>query len=395
MKSEAGKDARRGDSCGRTGKCKLRAKRANLQILHPTSNILHGLSPVIPRVLVPLLLGGVVLLLLAGADPWRGAPAVYRSGVMLVLGGLAGLLSLLGVWKAARHRLLRFGVGLCLLALTVAAVPGLVLFGEKGIEYAHCGGAMWFGAVGMACLALVSLMIAGVLGYLGLRAMRAPGLWGAGMHLAVVIILTGAFTDYFSAREVTADCGVGGAAFPAGEQPFSVRVDDFSVTRYEGGETYTLLRHSGGSWQYVGTPRREGDTLRWGEESWPVAQLLPAPDAAAHTAQRYLLLPGRPPRLLLQHAAPIREYRAHCRLVGRETGKTAKNEKTEQLRVNHPISFCGWQVYLMSADPAGTRVHLLLRRAPGRPFIYAGAIGLVLCSLGWGFAGTRRKEAAA
>ncbi len=48
-----------------------------------------------------MVLGAVLLLLVAGAFPYNGAPQVYRSGMMLVLGGVVGLLCLYAAFRLA------------------------------------------------------------------------------------------------------------------------------------------------------------------------------------------------------------------------------------------------------------------------------------------------------
>ena len=343
------------------------------------------------RFAAPVLMALIALLLV------RDHPETYHSGLMLGLGIASGLVCFIGACALARQHFLRLLAGLLLLGLAALALPGLLFFGEKAVHFARLGGAMWFGMVGMACLAFVSLMIAGVLGYLGFRAMRAPGLWTAAMHLFIVCLLIGVYTDFYRARETPITCSVGGSAYPAGEHPFSVQVESYEVKTYEGEETYSLLRHDKGRWQFVGSPKRDGAFVRLGSESWPLTSLLPAPKEAGSSAQRYLLLPGSPPRLLLQHAAPVREYIAFCRLKPTINSALsfADGERQFLLRVNEPISFNGWLVYLLSADASGKRVQLLLRRSPGRPFIYIGAVGLALCSFVWGFAPKEERIAAA
>lgn len=345
------------------------------------SQFLAGLLALV-RFVAPLLIAVVALLLV------RDHPETYRGGFMLGLGIAGGVVCLIGACLLARRQLPRLLVGLLLLVLAALALPGVLLFGGRAIDFARIGGVVWFGSVGMICLALVSLLIAGVLGYLGFRVMKAPGLWISASHLFVVLLLVGAYVDFYHAQELPVTCVVGGPAFPIGAQPFSVQVEAYEAKPYEGGETYALFRHDKGRWLEIGTPRKEGDAVLLGTESWSLSSFRPVPDEVEGSAEKFLLLPGRPPRLLLQYPAPVREHVASCRFMAENGSRppSADGGRLVRLRVNEPFSFNGWLVYLMSADASGRRVQLLLRRAPGRPFIYIGAIGLVLSSFVWGFA---------
>ncbi len=365
--------------------------RSFYSVLSKTAHFLSGCLLAAARYAAPVLMVAAALFLM------RNHPETYRGGLMRGLGIAGGVVCLIGAFALSRRRLLRLSVGLVFLALAALALPGLFYFGGQTLDFARIGGAMWFGSAGMACLSLVSLLIAGALGFLGFRAMRAPGLWAAAVHLFAALLLVGAYVDFYRAKEIPITCLVGGPAYPIGEQPFSVQVESYEAKPYENAETYSLLRHDGGRWQNIGVPQREGESVRWGSESWPLSLLRPAPAEAGGSAQKYLLLPGNPPRLLLQHPAPVREYSASCKLVappGSSPPPAAGGEAVFRLRVNEPGSFGGWLVYLMSADASGKRVQLLLRRAPGRPFIYIGAIGLTLCSFAWAF-GKKEEEVAA
>ena len=92
-------------------------------------------------------LGAACVLLLAGAFPLMGAPEVYRSGAMMLLGGLVVLLCLWGGWRLATGLRWQLIVGLIFLFFTVAGLNMLVQYGAKAVEYAGIGGPMWAGAV--------------------------------------------------------------------------------------------------------------------------------------------------------------------------------------------------------------------------------------------------------
>ena len=72
-------------------------------------------------------LGAACVLLLAGAFPLMGAPEVYRSGAMLLLGGLTVLLSLWGGWRLAAGARGRLVFGLVCLFFTIAGLNMIFL----------------------------------------------------------------------------------------------------------------------------------------------------------------------------------------------------------------------------------------------------------------------------
>lgn len=343
-----------------------------------------------------IVLGGVCLLLLAGGFPLLGTPEVYRSGIMLLLGVAAGVLALWGGWRLAVGQRAQFIFGL---VSTFFAMVGLVVvwrYGCRAVDYAGQGGPMWFGAVGMACTAVVGGLFTTIFGYFVLRLMKRR-LWLAGAHWSLVLLAIGVYTDYCCEVTAVAQLPSNGRVTvcevmtPEGEKvqlPFTLRVDSFATTYY-GEDTFSLYRREGSGWELIGHPEQEVDCLRYGDELWALEDLR----MSEGMPQPYLLLPGEPERLLMRDARPVKSYSAACHI---ETDYRGRRElRDEVVRVNEPIECKGWLIYLNSYTPMGrsTLVTLQLRRAPGRVAALSGMVGLILCTACWCW--WRREGAAA
>ena len=334
-----------------------------------------------------MVVGAACVLLLAGGFPLMGAPEVYRSGAMLLLGLLAATLCAVAGWRLAAGERLRLVGGLIAVFFACAGVVTVWQFGSSAVEMASLGGAMWFGAVGMACTGLVGLIFTGLFGYLARRAMHAR-LWLAGAHWALVLIATGAYLDYCGELRVPVRLMAGSApaicsvTTPDGVQhplDFTLTVQDFELHRYET-RSYSLHGYEQGRWQKIATlEEADGKLLLPGGTSRPVADLRTAPGMA----QPFLLLPGEPAQIIMQDIPPVREYKATCKVDTLYRGRPETRQVT--LRVNEPLSCKGWVVYLMNYrdTAAGTEVELLMRRAPGRLLALAGMVGLILCTAFW------------
>ena len=337
------------------------------------------------------LLGAYGLLLLAGGFPLAGAPEVYKSGLMLLLAGGIAFVSLWGAWRLSSGMRRRFAVGLGFLFLTCVGVVAAWKFGGMSLVWARQGGPMWFGAVAMACMALVGLLFCAIYGFFTLRLLTRR-LWLAAVHACALLVLGGAWADYVGGEQAQYHCLVGKeAAVPqwngklSQQPPFSIRVTQFDVLYY-GEPSYSLFSFENGQPVLLGTPELRGDTLVLGEESWALASAQHVP------GMPYLVLPGKPARLLLSHDRPVKEYRAEC-LLTLGTGEHAE-ERRETLRVNEPISCEGWMIYLMNYSPQadGAKVVLMLRRAPGRIPALLGMVALILCTAGWCFSPNELKK---
>ncbi len=336
-------------------------------------------------------LGACCVLLLAGGFPLMGAEGVYSGGASMLLSLLVALLCLGGLWRLTAGARLRFLGGALCSFFSVAGLVAVGMFGRLAFSYARQGGPLWFGAVGMLCMGLVGLLFVLIFGFLAFRLMTRR-LWLAGVHGSVVLVLAGAWMDGVGEQravlmipadgttEVSSVRTEKGEMVPLG---FSLRMEDFQVSYYDT-EQYTLYAY-GENWAALGHPRREGERLHWGKESWAVDSLRNAPGVP----QPFLVLPGDPPRLLMRDAPTVKDYRGECLLKTQHRGRA--EERHETLRVNEPLSCEGWRLYLMNCRPSGAQmlVELQARRAPGRRLALTGMVGIILCTACWCW---RKKE---
>ncbi len=342
-----------------------------------------------------MVLGGLCVLLLAGGFPLAGAEGVYRSGAMLLLGGLVLLLSLWGTFRLASGRYGQLIFGLLFLFFACTGVLMVGEYGSKAVEYAMQGGAMWAGAVGMGCTALVGVVFLAVFGYLCKRVMNHSRLWLAGLHAAIALLVLGVYTDAAEQVRVSMALPADGRPLPAevstpsGEKlplGFRLQVDEFTVRYYDDAHyaLYPIIQGRPGTPQAV---ERRGERLHLGAESWAVASLQQAPGMP----RPFRLLPGNPPRVLVEEPGTVRDYCASCTLHTDYKGRPETRRET--LRVNEPIRCKGWLVYLNSyraGNPAV--VQLELRRAPGRVMALSGIVGIMVCSAVWCW--SRKEETA-
>lgn len=331
-------------------------------------------------------LGAVCVLLLAGAFPLLGAEGVYRGGAMLLAGLAVLLLSLWGAWRLAAGRKARLCGGLICLFFAGAGVVILWQYSTMAIRMAQQGGPMWAGAVAMSCTALTGCIFTGVFGYLVLKTMDTARLWLAGAHLSLALLLCGAYADFCWEKRAVAELAAGSGeplqrltttAGETAEPGFSLLVDRFTVTHYDE-PTYTLYTMQGGQPTDPRPAERRGDRLVFGAESCAVSELHTAPGMP----HPFVLLPGEPPRVILQNAPAVKDYAAECTLHTTHRGRPETRHDT--LRVNAPLECKGWLISLVNytETPHGPRVQLLFRRAPGRIPTLTGIVGILLCLIG-------------
>lgn len=329
-----------------------------------------------------------------------GAPAVYKGGMMLILAALAALLALWGGWRLAKGRRVQYLFGLAAVFFATAGLVALWQFGAQAANCARIGGAMWFGAAGMACLALVGLLFAAIFGYFALKLMDSR-LWLAGAHWSFCLLVAGAGIDYCGEVSCPLWLRADGSAIEEAQAAdgtryglgFKLQANSFGVERYDDAPpAYTLFQWTGGAWAPIARPSLQDGRLVHGEESWAADSLQKNPVLGS---QPYLLLPGEPARLLLQDEPAVRSYHAQCRVTTTYRGREETRDET--LRVNEPISCNGWRIYLMSYRPMGGSALLQLeaRRAPGRVPALAGMAGLIICCAFrfWGSPKPRQREA--
>lgn len=334
-----------------------------------------------------MVLGAACVLLLAGSFPLMDAPAVYRGGAMLLLGSLAVLLCLWGGWRLTGGRCTQLIIGLVFLFFTVTGLNMLVQYGGKALEYAGIGGPMWAGAVGMGCVALTGVVFMGVFGFLCLRVMNQRVLWLAGVHWALALLGIGAFVDAFcevrvpvtlpadGKTELTELFLADGRHFPLG---FRLRVDDFMVQYYDDA-SYTIYTFENGRPGPAQPVERRGNMLHMGSESWPLSAL----KVAQGMPHPFLMLPGKPTRVLVQNPGTVKDYCASVVAFTDHRGRPETHKS--ELRVNTPFVCKDWRFSLSSYRQAGENTEVLLqaRRAPGRFAALAGMVGVIICTAVW------------
>lgn len=344
-------------------------------------------------------------LLLAGGMPVGGVPMVYHGLLMtLLLVGIA-LLSLYAAVRLARGQLARLFGGLVCLFLTCVGVAAVWHFGEMCYSFADKGGlkeaallAVCFGSMGFGCMALVGVLFAVIFGFLTTRLMTKR-LWLAALHAWVALMLFGfrldedaGLSQIYTFSGPVGNCEEDAGVFGDGDsgKTLGVTVTGFDVLRYDATTSYSLMEYENGAWKDVATVQRRGDELVLGQERWPVSGLVAMPGMP----MRVLLLRNDPPRAIMEReSSVVKEYRATCRLRLREGDKTV-SERTAELRVNSPIRFEGYLVYLMSysSDVHGTMVDLKIKKAPARiPFF--SMLGIILCTVGWTFTPSAGRRA--
>lgn len=334
-----------------------------------------------------MVVGAACVLLLAGGFPLMGAPEVYRSGATMLLGLLAALLCAAAGWRIAKGERLRLFGGLICTFFACAGLAAAWQFGNQAVQMAQLGGAMWFGAIGMACTAMVGLIFTGLFSFLAKRAMYHR-LWLAGAHWSLVLIALGAYLDFCGELRIPVSLAADsteklsqvqttdGTTIPLG---FDLSIRQFELTRYAT-HSYSLHRFEDGQWRTESTlTAQDGLLTLTNGDSIKITDLRTAPGVP----HPFLLLPGEPARLIMQDMPPVREYKAHCQVDTLYRGR--KETRQTIIKVNEPLSCKGWEVYLMNYrdTPTGTKVELLLRRAPGRLPALAGMVGLILCTAFW------------
>ena len=362
-----------------------------------------------------MVIGAVCVLLVAGASPVLGAPAVLRGGLMQLLGLLAGLLALWGGWRLAAGLRVQFVFGL---VCTFFAVSGLIaawMYGCQTVENAMLGGAMWFGAFATACTAVVGLLFAAIFGYF-VRGVMRRRLWLAAAHWSCFFIVLGAFWDYCSERTATVQVTAGsgdkvtevktttGEVLPL---EFALQVEDFSVSYYDGaaapadarhnrlivkdGERYLPFIWMNGRWVSLpeGHLKQEGEELVLGKRRYAPASFV-QPEGVAYP---YLLI-SEPLPAGVQGGGAVKEYRVACTVYTDHRGRP--ETRHEVLKVNEPIACKDWHIYLLSYhyNHAENTVSVVLqaRNAPGRWFALVGMVGLMLSTACWCW--WRREESA-
>lgn len=325
-------------------------------------------------------------LLLAGGMPLVGDPEIYRSPFMLFLGVVAAMLCLWGGWRIAKGQRAQFIFGLVSTFFAVAGLIVLCRYGARAVSYAWLGGVMWFGALGMACTAVVGGLFTAIFGFFVYKLMKRH-LWLAGLHWSLLLVGIGAYLDYCGERMAFVPLPANGqtcaetVVTSEGENiklPFKLYVESFTTTYY-GEDSYSIYHQEGEEWVLDGHPELQVDSLRYGDELWALEDL----KISSAMPQPFLLLPGEPNRLIMRDARPVKTYSASCRIETEHRGRP--EVRHHELQVNSPIECKEWLIYLNSYTPMGnnTLVTLQLRSAPGRLIALVGMVGLIISTVFW------------
>lgn len=277
-----------------------------------------------------MLLGALCVLLLAGGFPLMGAEGVYRSGAMMLAGGLSFALAAWGAWSLAAGARARLVIGAVFLFFAVAGLVVLRQFAEMAYGFASQGGVMWWAALAMSCTALVGCIFTGVFGYLVTR-LYTPRLWLAGAHLWLAVLLLGVAAD--AAWEV--------------KLPLVLPADGQT-------EVHEMVTEQG--------------------EILPLNFTLTVKDFAVEPDDV---------------GTGVKAYRAECHIVTDHKGRREEYDRT--LAVNEPLECKGWLISLDSYRSLGGVTHVMMqaRRSPGRLAFRSGVAGVVICLAAWCW---RRKE---
>lgn len=352
-----------------------------------------------------MVLGAACVLLLAGAFPVLGNPAVFRGGVMILLGVVAALLALWGGWRLSAGKHAQFLFGLVSLYFTTSGLITAWMYGCKAVEHAMLGGAMWFGALAMACTMVVGGLFAVIFGYFLIKLMQ-PRLWLAGAHWCCTLIVAGAMVDFCceqnayiyatpgSADKIDSVTTAAGEKLPLG---FSLQVNDFAVTHYAEGankpqQHHLLITEQGGEYTaavYMNSrwmPLPKGHLTETEDTLQLAGRTFRKSEVKAHPAMEFpCLLVSSPMPSWADTVGTVKEYSADCTVYTDHRGRPETRRET--LKVNAPIACKDWHIYLLSYgyDPICNKVTLVLqaRNAPGRWYALAGMVGLIICTACW------------
>ena len=358
-----------------------------------------------------MVIGAALVLLVAGASPVLGAPAVYHSGLMMLLGILAALLCFWGGLRIATGKRAQFIFGSICTYFIVSGVMIAWTYGAKAIEYAGYGGAMWFGAIGMGCVMVIGVLFTAIFGFFALKLM-SPRLWLAGLHWSCTFIVLGAMIDYCYEENAYIITTVGSGekitsvTTDTGEKrslDFTIQVTDFEIDYHDDvtpakrnllitkkNNQYNLYCWRHNQWQELPPLhfKIEDNYLCFSNQKFDLSKLKPIPNEDGN-----MMLISEPIPHGLSESGNIKEYRAYCTIDTDHRGRP--ETRKEVLRVNYPIACKDWKIYLLNYnyDPISNKVTLYLqaRNAPGRWFAMVGMVGVIVCTACWCW--WRRKKA--
>lgn len=331
-----------------------------------------------------MLMAAALLLVVSGALPVGGTPAVYRGGLLLALAAAISLASLYAALKLSGRQWWRLALALLMAFMLVGGVSAAWMYGLEGWRFAQGGEWKWLGSLGMWCTAFFGCGMA-IVGAWGMYRLLDRRLWLAALHLSLVAMGLGCFADYMGETKgmmtLPSAQNTGrmamheqlvdeGRAYPFG---FSVGVKNFEVSYYGNG-SYGLYEFAAGRWKRLAlADERDGRVSFPGDVDVAVKDIK---DLPGMPRPMYVIGGGR---VVVKEEAPVKSYEATCVV---EQG----NQLTEHMvRVNEPL-FCGdWIFYLLNyRDVHGVpHVQMMARRSPGRLWMLGGIGGLLLSTVFW------------
>lgn len=325
-----------------------------------------------------------LMILIAGAWPMCGAPEVYRSGFLLLLGGVIGILSFCAGAALTGKQWWRLLLAALLAFIATGCLCGAWMYTVAGIEFAAGGEWRWLGSLGRWIMATAMLGMVGV-SFVGVFRLMTHRLWLAAVHFSLVAMGIGCFADYCGEVKGPLVLSMpqegevpmmqksvydGNRLHPFG---FSLGLKQFTVLRYEDAVTCRLCVYKNGRWLVQTELTPQNGILKTDGISVPLSELKMLP-GMPHAM--YVLEDGR---VIVKNDAPVKSYEAVC--VIENEGK----REEYRLRVNEPISYNGWLFYLMHCDTeAGKQtVYVTARCAPGRPWMIGGMAALMISVAFW------------
>lgn len=336
-----------------------------------------------------------LVILMAGAWPVGGAPEVYRSGFLLLLGGVIGALSFCAGITLTGKQWWRLLLSALLAFIATGCLCGAWMYTVAGIDFAAGGGWRWLGSLGRWIMATAMLGIVGV-SAVGIFRLMSSRLWLATVHFSLVSMGIGCLADYCgeikgSLSLPVAQNGqppvmqesvyVGNCLYPFG---FSFGIKQFTVSRYDDAVTCCLCIYKNGQWQVQSEMTPQNGILKTDNFSVPLSELKTLPGMPY---AMYVLEDGR---VIVKNEAPVKSYDAVC--VIENGGKTEEHH----ILVNEPVSYNDWIFYLMHCDFSQGRqtVYITARCAPGRPWMIGGMAALMLSVACWCWLPSRKEEPA-
>lgn len=335
-----------------------------------------------------MVLAAVLLLLVTGAFPYNGAPQVYRSGMMLVLGGVVGLLCLYAAFRLAGRGWWRLPAVVLLLFVCCGGVAGVWegCAGMAGLPFDSFWS--WVTAFWFAVFVLVAATCAGVAVFV-LSRMANRKMCLAVAHLSLVAMGVGAYMDYFNEVKAMLYLPVGQYVMKPGETPRVMMTD--KVVDDDEKEFSLGFRLGVSAFEEIYYEPVDYSLYRVGEKGNSLLQRVKAADGMVRfdgwkdiPVSAFRKLGNMPQsvyvvdhsRVAVQDQPPVKMFMAACVV------EDGKEKKEFEMKVNEPLRYGDWIFYLLNRfDREGVRyVQFMARRSYGDVWMMYG-IGALLVSL--------------